>query len=320
MRRVTRPLFYAIGIALTAALCASCDRKPDAPSPGVKADARQTVGVTLLTMQHQFYQELRAGMEEEAGNAGLTLIVTSAEFDPSRQANQIDEFIVQKVSAIVVSPCDSRSVGASILAANQAAIPVVTADIASLSPVGRVESHVASDNHAGGREAARLMSEALNGRGKVAILSHPEVASVMDRVKGFREGIAETPGMEVVAELSAEGKRDKAVKVMEDLLQSHPDLGGVFGINDDTALGALAAVESAGKLGKVAIIGYDATPEARAKIEAGAIYGDVIQNPRRIGRLTVRTVRDLLDGKAVPSVVPVEVGVFVKGSSTAVTP
>ena len=273
------------------------------------------IGVTLLTVQHQFYQDLRAGLQEEAGKHGYELFISTAEFDPARQANQIDEFIVQRVDALVVCPCDSRSVGASIAQANEANIPVFTADIANMSPLGKVVSHIASDNKQGGREAARLMTEALHGSGKVAILSHPQVASVMDRVAGFKEEIAKHEGIEIVAELSAEGKRDKAVRVMEDLLQSHPDLVGVFGINDDSALGALAAVEAAGKRGEVKIIGYDATPEAREKIKAGGIYGDVIQNPRRIGQLTISAVHDHLNGKPPATVIPVEVGTFTRESS-----
>ncbi len=295
-------------------LLGACEKKPAGSSdnPAAGASAQKTIGVALLTMQHQFYQELRAGLEDAAKARQYRLLVVSAEFDAARQANQIDEFIVQKVHAIVVCPCDSRSVGASIVAANQADIPVFTADIANTSPLGNVVAHIASDNVQGGREAAKLLAVVLDGKGKVAVLSHPEVASVSDRVRGFKQQLATYPDIEVVAELSAEGKRDKAVRVMEDLLQSHPDLRGVFGINDDTALGALAAVESAGKIGRIKIVGYDATPEARAKIAAGAIYGDVIQNPRRIGELTIQAIHDYFTGRPPPPIIPVEVGTFTK--------
>ena len=288
--------------------------RKEVPSQGVPApDAsamQKTIGVSLLTMQHQFYQELRSGMEEAAKPYSYRLLIVSAEFDPARQANQVDDFITQKVDAIIVCPCDSRSVGASIAAANQAKIPVFTADIASVSPLGKVVSHVASDNAQGGREAAKLLAKALGGKGKVAILSHPEVASVSDRVTGFKNELAAHTGIEIVAELSAEGKRDKAVRVMEDLLQSHPDLSGVFAINDDTALGALAAIEAAGKVEKIRIVGYDATPEARAKIATKAIYGDVVQNPRKIGELAVQAAHDVFSGKIPAPVIPVEVGTF----------
>ncbi len=286
----------------------------DASAPSGKAQAKTTIGVTLLTVQHAFYQDLRTGLQEEADKHGYELLISTGEFDSTRQANQIDEFIVQRVSAIVVSPCDSRSVGASIVQANEAGIPVFTADIASTSKRGKVVSHIASDNRAGGRQAAELLAKALDGTGKVVILSHPEVASVTDRVEGFKERLKDHPGIEIVAELSTQGKRDKAVKVMEDLLQSHPDLTGVFGINDDSALGALAAIEAAGKLGKIKIVGYDATPEARAKIETGAIYGDVIQTPKLIGQLTINAIHGFLNNKPPPSVIPVAVGAYTKES------
>jgi len=312
--RALRPILALVVCAIMNMGLLSCGGSSEpgesaSDTPG-SADSPRTIGVTLLTMQHQFYQDLRAGLEAKADELGYELIITSAEFDPARQANQIDEFIVQDVDAIVVSPCDSRSVGASIVAANNADIPVVTADIASTAPIGEVVTHVASDNMAGGREAAQLMVEALNGAGTVAILSHPEVTSVSDRVKGFREQLKAHRDMTIVAELSAEGKRDKAVRVMEDLLQSHPDLDGVFGINDDSALGALAAIEAAGRGGSIVVVGYDATEEARAQIEAGAIYGDVIQYPRRIGALTIEAIHDIFQGNDVPETIPVDVGRF----------
>lgn len=308
--RVLGRLCVVVAAILAVGIATGCARKQ---SEGDSGGAKR-IGVTLLTAQHAFYQDLRAGLEAAAAEHGYQLLVTTGEFDAARQANQIDEFIVQKVDAIIVSPCDSRSVGASIAQANAAGIPVFTADIASTSDLGRVVSHVASDNREGGRQAATLLLEALGGAGKVAILSHPEVTSVMDRVAGFKEALSAHPEVRIVAELSAEGKRDKAVRVMEDLLQSHPSLSGVFGINDDSALGALAAIEAAGKLGQVKIVGYDATPEARAKIEAGAIYGDVVQDPRRIGELTIEAVASHFAGQAPQTLVPVPVGTFVRGS------
>lgn len=301
-------------IALIGGVITGCKKDSTADADDGGGAASKTIAVSLLTVQHQFYQELQAGLEEAARKHGYTLNVVSAEFDSARQANQIDEFIVQRVDAIVVCPCDSRSVGASIVAANDAKIPVFTADIANMSPMGKVVAHIASDNVAGGREAAKLLAKAIGESGEVAILSHPEVASVSDRVRGFKEQLTTYPNIKVAAELSADGKRDKAVRVMEDLLQSHPDLRGVFAINDDSALGALAAIESAGRQEKIRIVGYDATPEAREKIAAGAIYGDVIQHPRRIGELTIEAIHDHFAGKSPPAVIPVEVGTFVGGN------
>lgn len=303
-------------LAIVLLLFSGCGGNSDDSSTATGAsgqvDDRRTIGVTLLTMQDQFYQDLRSGLEEEAEKLGYRLVVVTAEKDSTRQANQIDDFLVQGVDAIVVCPCDSRSIGSSILAANEANVPVVTADIASLAERGEVASHIASDNRAGGALAAKLIGEALKGTGKVAILSHPEVVSVTDRVTGFREGLESFPDIEIVTELATQGRRDVAMRSMEDLLQSTPDLNGVFGINDSVALGALAAIEAAGRTSDFIIVGYDGTPEAREAILAGKIYGDVVQHPYEIGTITIRTLHDLLQGKEVPKVTPVDVGVITK--------
>ena len=314
---MTRPPLAAglfILTLLTAALTQSC-RKSDTPSPAAKqTDSAPTpakrIGASLLTVRHQFYQDLRAGLQAEADKYGYELFISTAEFDPVRQCNQIDEFIVRGVDAMIVCPCDSHSIGACIAQANASGIPVFTADIASTSPLGKVVAHIASDNRLGGRKAAILMIEALGGTGKVAILSHPEVTSVMDRVAGFKDELAKHPAINIVAELSTNGRRDKAVQVMEDLMQSHADLNGVFGINDDSALGALAAIQAAGKARQIRIVGYDATPEARQKINSGLMIGDVVQNPRLIGELTVRAIHDVLNGTTPPAIIPVAVGTY----------
>jgi ribose transport system substrate-binding protein len=258
------------------------------------------IGVSLLTRTHPFYQELEAGLTAAAAEKGYQLLIQAGEFDVARQKDQLENFIVRKVTAIVVCPCDSRSIGTSVAAANAAGIPVFTADIAVLAEGPKVVCHIASDNVAGGRLAAQALSEALGGRGDVAVIDHPEVESVIQRVKGFEEELAKHSGLKLVAKLSGHGVKDGAFRTAEDILQSHPDLAGIFGINDDSALGALAAVEKAGRGGRVRIVGFDAVPEARQAINQGKIYADVVQQPTLIGRQTIAAIADYLAGKQVP--------------------
>ncbi len=294
MRRNVR--LAALGALL--ALLASCGGGGE--GPGEPASGRKiTVGVSLLTRTHPFYQDLEAGLRAAAARRGLDLVVQAGEFDVARQKDQIESFLVRGVTAIVVAPCDSKSIGTSIVAANRAGIPVFTTDIAVLAPEARIVSHIASDNVEGGRLAARALAEALGGKGKIAILDHPEVESVIQRVSGFEEELASHPGVLLVAKLPGRGMKDAAFRAAEDLLQAHPDLDGIFGINDDSALGALAAVEKAGRSGRVAIVGFDATPEARRAILDGKILADVVQLPRRIGEETIDAVADHLAGKPV---------------------
>src|SRR5476651_2223235 len=221
----------------------------------------KTIGVSIQNREAQFYQDMEAGMKQEAAKYGYTVTVVDAARDNAKQQSQVEDFISQKVAAIVLTPYDSQAIGSAIVEANKAGIPVFTADIANASSQGVVVSHIASDNV----QAGELMCAAVPGGGPVAILDEPEVTSVQDRVKGFKAALAAgCPKVTVVADIDGGGERAKASSATEDILQSHKDLKGIFGINDDSALGASTAVQAAGLNGKVAVIGYDATPEARA--------------------------------------------------------
>ncbi len=274
--------------------------------------ATKTNGVTLLTRAHVFYKDLEEGLRSEAAKDGYDLIVTAGEFDLGKQSSQIEDFIARKVDAIIVCPVDSRGIGPAIRKANDASIPVFTADIAAQE--GNVVCHVASDNVAGGRLAGEYLAKVLHGKGKVAIIGQPTVTSVLDRVQGFKEAVAKYPDMKIVAEVNGEGVRDKAMQAAADVLQAHPDLDGIFGINDDSALGTLDAVQQF-KRTAISIIGYDAIPPAADAIRKGtALKADVVQYPRKIGEATVTAIKQYFSGAAVPKVIPVEVGIVDKDS------
>ena len=299
-RRLRASVWSVIGVLTAALLCASCAKED-------RKDGTRTIGVTLLTRAHLFYRDLEEGLRNEAARQRYTLIITAAEFDLGKQTGQIEDFIARKVDAIVVSPVDSRGIGAGIRKANAAGIPVFTADIAAQE--GTVVSHIASDNNAGGRLAGEYLVRVLKGRGIVAIINQPALTSVLDRVAGFREALAKHPGMTIVADVNGQGVRDKAMQAASDVLQAHPDLDGVFGINDDSALGALDAAQQFNRL-SVVIVGYDATPPAADAIRKGTpLKADVIQYPGRIGETTIRKISDYFAGRPVPPVVPVDVGI-----------
>jgi ribose transport system substrate-binding protein len=310
-----------ITVALTALFCTilltACGKKEETNKSDVtqKSQTKLTIGVSLLTRTHPFYQDLEAGLKEAADAAGYELLITAGEFDVAKQKDQVQDFIVRKVNAIILSPCDSKSIGTVVKAANDAGIPVFTADIACLAEGVKVITHVASDNVAGGRLAAQAVVQALNGTGKVAIIDHPEVESVIQRVKGFEEELAKTPGIQMVAKLSGHGVKDQAFRTTEDILQAHPDITAIFGINDDSALGALAAVEKAGKAGKVKIIGFDAVPEAREAIKAGKIYADVIQKPKDIGKTTIEAVKTYISGGQTQPIILIPCALFTQNDA-----
>jgi ribose transport system substrate-binding protein len=264
------------------------------------------VGVTLLTQTHAFFKELEDGLREAADEKGLDLDIVACEMDPAKQAAQIEDFVARRVSAILAAPCDSDAIGPHLAGPERAGIPVFTADIAAHT--GKVVSHVASDNVQGGRLAAQELAALMGGSGKVLIIDHPTVASVQERTRGFEEEIRKHPGISIVGRPSADGQRARAMAVMEDMLQANRDLKGVFGINDDSALGALAVLDAAGRT-DVIVIGYDASPEAQAAIRTGGpLKADVVQYPKRIGRTAIEMIAKHLAGEAVPPKVSVEVG------------
>jgi ABC-type sugar transport system substrate-binding protein len=129
-------------------------------------------------------------------------------------------------------------------------------------------------------------------------------------VRGFEEELKKHPGLTIVDRPSSDGQRAKAMAIMEDKLQAHRDLRGVFGINDDSALGALAVLQAA-RRSDVVVVGYDATPEAQQAIRAGGpLKADVIQHPREIGRKAVEMIARHLAGETVPRIVTVDVGLL----------
>ncbi len=273
-----------------------------------RKSGKPVIGVTLLTQTHTFYKDLEAGLREEAAAKHLDLIIVACEMDPAKQAAQFEDFIVQRVAAILAAPCDSNAIVPNITAATDAGVPVFTVDIAARG--GKVVSHIASDNVQGGRLAAQALAGFIGNAGKVIIIDHPTVASVQDRVRGFDEELKKHPAITVVARPSADGQRARAMAVMEDMLQANHDLKGVFGINDDSALGALAVLEAGGRK-DIAIVGFDATPEAQAAIRRGsALKADVTQDPRKMGKTAIDMIADHLAGKQVPATVPIEVGLW----------
>lgn len=295
--------FLLLGLFLIATACSQNAANNATTS---NATTKKRIGVTLLTREDDFYRELEAGLQDAAKQNNFELLIQSGDKDLSKQQAQIDQFLVQRVDAIIVCPTDTRGIAPAIERANQANIPVFTADIAAAG--GKVVSHIASDNVAGGKLAAEYIAEKLGGEGKVGIIGQPEVQSVVDRETGFREELAKSQ-LTVVPTLNGGGVRDRALKAADDLIQGNADLKAIFCINDETALGALSAAEARGK-NDLIIVGYDAAPEAVAQIRRGsALKADVAQQPRDIGAKTVEAVARHLKGETVESktAVPVKI-------------
>ena len=288
-------------------LFAACTKPTPPTGPGAAGgEPRGTIGVSLLTLDNPFFKVLGDSVRAEASKRGYKALVVSGDKDVAKQSNQIKDFIVKKVSAIVLSPCDSKSIIPVIQEANAAGIPVFTVDIPCNEPGVDIVTQVATDNFSGGKEAATAMIESLgDGGGEIAVLHFKQVESCILRVNGFREVIdahnaSGKSKIEIVAELESGGAKDIGFKATEDALQANPNLRGVFAINDPAALGARAALEKAGKT-RVLIVGFDGQPEGRQAIKDGKIYADPIQFPDKMGVQVVDAIIRHSKGETLPA-------------------
>ena len=300
-------------LGLAAALAfTGCGPKEPPPTPGSGGGtpapvSRGTIGASLLTLDNPFFKVIGDNITAEGKKHGYETIVVSADKDPLKQANQVKDFIVQGVVAIVLSPCESKAIVPVIQEANAAGIPVFTVDIPCNEPGVKIATQIATDNYGGGKDAGRAMIEALGeAGGRVAILHFPQAESCLLRVKGFKEVLdsnnrTNNAKVLVVAELESGGAKDQGMKATEDVLQARPELRGIFAINDPAALGARAALEKAGKADQVVIVGFDGQPEGKQAIKDGKIYADPIQFPDLMGIEIVKALIKHSKGEELPA-------------------
>jgi ribose transport system substrate-binding protein len=271
---------------------------------GATGGNKRKIGFAVSTLANPFFVSLRDGAQKKASSAGYDLLVADAQDDNAKQADQIGNFITQKVDVLIVNPTDSDAVSPSIRKANGANIPVIALDRSANA--GSVASFIASDNVSAGKLGAEQLIRAVPQGAKVAMLvGVPGASAARDRGQGFIAGLADssvnTKGATLVAQQVANFKRDEALNVMQNILTANPDLNGVFCQNDDMALGAVQAVKAKGLTGKVFIVGVDGIPEARAAVKAGDISADIAQRPDVMGRIGVETAQKIINKQSVPA-------------------
>ena len=278
--------------------------------PAAPESETKKIGITLFTRAHQFYQDMEATWKEEADAYGFELLIQNAEIDVAAQTSQIEDFIQQKVDAMVVCAVDPQGIIPAIESANEAGIPVVTVD--GPAGGGDIVTFIGTDNFEGGRVAGEFarqyIEDELGGNAKVAILDFPQSAVVcVNRVNGFKSELEGMAGVEIVAQQDGGAMRDKAMAVFENVLSANPELDVVFGINDDTILGAMAAAEGAGRLDEMIFIGYDGTPEAVELIASGTsqLKADVAQQPVEIAKTAMDVLQGVFEGKSYDPETPV---------------
>lgn len=277
----------------------ACNRGGDA------ASGQQSVTLSLSTLSNPFFVDVRDGAQDAADELGLTLDVVDAQDDSATQADQVANAITGGAAGVIINAVDSDAAGAAVAPALSDDLPVIGVDRAVNG--ADITSLVSSDNVAGGKQAADALAAAIGEKGKVIVLQGVAGTSASrDRGQGFAEGIAAYPGIEVVATQTANFDRAEGLDVATNLLQSNPDVVGIFAENDEMALGAVQALgDRAG--GDVFVVGFDGTDDGLAAVEAGTLVATIAQQPKELGKQAVQLMKQVLDGEQVAKDAPVPV-------------
>lgn len=211
------------------------------------------------------------------------------------QVSLMETLVNQGASVIFLQPIDSVALAPSIAKAKRAGIPVITLNIDATEPHA---AHVEMNHYYGAMDIAKAMGAAMGGKGKVAILNAPPGIIIRDqRTNGFLDGLKQHhPDISVVADQVADWDRKKAQDVLNTILAANPDLGGVYGVNDSMALGAVDVAKEKGLIGKLVVFGNDGEVAALESIEAGELTGTQYTDVYQQGRLAAAAATMLATG------------------------
>ncbi|CEN94182.1 ribose ABC transporter substrate-binding protein RbsB [Paraclostridium sordellii] len=267
------------------------------------------IGLIVSTLNNPFFVDLKKGVEKEAKELGYEVVVLDSQNDPAKEVSNMEDITVKDVDLVLLNPVDSDSAVASVMIANNANLPVMTVD--RVSNGGKVLSHIASDNIAGGDMAAKFLIDKLGNKGNIVELEGIAGSSATrDRGKVFEDGIKGS-NLKIIAKQSADFDRTKGLSVMENIIQSKGDINAVFAQNDEMALGASKALEDA-NMNNVLVVGFDATDDAVDAVKKGTMAATVAQQPILIGETAVKVANKYLNGEKVDDFIPVELQLVTK--------
>ena len=293
-----------IGLATAAALfMAGCgaatlegENKTESGPVEEKETSELVVGVSISTLNNPFFVSLEQGITDLADEQDTTVKSVDAQDDTAKQTNDIDDLIQQGVDILLINPVDSAAITPAVESANAAGIPVITIDRSSDG--GEIVTLVASDNVEGGEMAAKYIEE-ISGTdaNTVQLEGVPGASATRERGEGFIN-IAEE-ALNVVDSQTANFDRAEGLTVMENMLQANPDIQAVFAQNDEMALGAIEAIQSAGKTGEIQVVGFDGTEDGIKAVEAGTLSATVAQQPSEMGKLAMQAAFDYFAGETI---------------------
>lgn len=274
-----------------------------------EADAKtggKKFGFTSMDNSNPFFVTIEDEIRKKVEENGDTLVSVDPANDVTKQITQIEDLIAQGIDGIFLNPAEAEGILPAMDQLKQANIPVINYDTEVANYKDYVAAYVGSDNKNAGKVVGEDLVKKVPNGGKIIILDSPTMNSVTDRVNGFTEAIKDK-GFEVVAQQDAKGNLEEAMGIAEDLFQAHSDVVAVFGGNDPTALGILAAANAAG-LKDVLVYGVDGSPDFKKELSNpdSLLEGTGAQSPVTIADKSVEVMYKVLAGEPVDERYPVE--------------
>lgn len=257
------------------------------------------VAMVLKTLSSQYWKIVAAGAKQaaEKNNVELTVLGPPTEDAVEQQINMIQDVLAQKPAALIVAPSQPPTAVSVLTKASGMKIPVILVDTGMPKGFEDYVSFIGTDNLAAGKAGGEALAKLLKKGDKVLLIDGaPGNPSTTQRVDGAKD-VLEAAGVVIASRQPGYSDREKAYTVTQNVLQTTPDVAGVFSANDEMALGALRALTQAGK--KVPIIGVDANADNLKAILAGDLYGSIAQGNFDMGRLAVEKALDAIAGKPV---------------------
>ncbi|WP_433286163.1 ABC transporter substrate-binding protein [Pseudonocardia sp. CA-142604] len=302
MKRIAAVL-AAAAVTLTAAACGG-GSSTDAAGGGGGGGEQPYIAIVSKGFQHQFWQAVKQGAEQEAAkqNVRITFEGPATEADIEAQVTMLTNALGRQPDVLGFAALDSRAAAPLLQQAKSQNIPVVAFDsgVDSDIPV----TTAATDNKAAAAEAAKHMAEALGGTGKVAMVVHDQTSrSGIDRRDGFVEWMqANAPGIEVLPPQYGGGDQAKSADITKAILAANPDVKGIYGSNEGSAIGVVRGVQESGRTG-LTVIGFDSGQAQIDAIRGGTMLGAITQNPVGMGEQLVDASVKAMRGESLPKVI-----------------
>ncbi len=269
--------------------------------------AAQQYYIPLISkgFQHQFWQAVKQGAEQAAKDLGVTITFEGPETEAmvDKQIDMLAAALAKNPSAIGFAALDSKAAIPYLQQAKAKKIPVIAFDSGVDSDIPLTTC--ATDNVAAAAYAADKMAELIGGSGEIAVVVHDQTSRTgIDRRDGFVNRIkSKYPKITIVTVQYGGGDQLKSTDLTKAIIQSHPNLKGIFGANEGSAIGVLNGVKEMGKVGKIVVIGYDSGAQQIAAIRSGEMAGAITQNPVGIGYQVVVSAVKALKGEKLPKFV-----------------